>query len=708
MADDRPKRDTPRSILGAVTASAQSAVIPVLPDDQLDAVAERVRQSGAAQVQLLIPSGAAVFRSPRSFLALRALLADRPGQLLVISGDAETIAAAQRAGIETLGVDAAALTPPGAGRAAGQPIDERDAAFLRDLDQVGSHDSAVDALVSDPDLSASLEDLYGEDLEATRAAEPPTSDEDFTAELERLSRSSRAAPAPRRPPPEEAMRRLSGEAPAGTRPRRRARSSEAADAAAVERPEVPSARRPGRQRARSGGALAGDVLPRGVRSRPAPIDEDEYAPAARRRSISPTLVALLAIGVLLAAALAWALANRVTVVITPPAGEVREIAFDDEVIPLDQSMSAQSATAVQAVTVSADAEYVLTSQVVEETVSPVGRAAGQVRIINTIEQAVPLPEGTEFVGENAEGAEVRFVLDEPVTVPPAVTTATESGRTTTYGETIVSVTARSPGSASNVEANAIKQVIIPGQPPIVSDRSNFLIRHEAIGGGSEAPQRIVTEAEVQRVLGDALTNLYNEGLRRLQEQAGAQGLAIDPTTMMPSIAELAQPESYEPPVVNPPVGSAVDPANPVFTVTVRTRFTGLATPPDRPVAKQLETVVPQHFSQRSNPPCLSGESQSVQNVSWSWNGQRLAIDGVVACTPRGEVPPDTIVKVRAALVGASREAAIASLQEYERQRLIGGFQLPDRPEMPPFEFLIDVQVQQPGAAPQAEAGTLSS
>jgi hypothetical protein len=322
-----------------------------------------------------------------------------------------------------------------------------------------------------------------------------------------------------------------------------------------------------------------------------------------------------------------------------------------------------------------------------------------VRIVNTIEQPVPLPEGTELVGQNADGADVRFVLDQPTTVPPAVTTATETGRSTTYGETTVSVTARSPGSASNVGANAIKQVVIPGQQPLVSDRSNFLLRHEAIGGGTEEPQRIVTEAEVQRVLGDALTNLYNSGLQALEAEASSQGLAADPSTVTPNITQLGRPEAYDPPVVSPPVGSAVDVSNPSFTVTVRTRFNALAAPADRPVAEQLETVVPQFFSQSTTPPCSAGESQAVKNVSWSWNGERLAIDGVVECTPLSTVAPERVAAVRAALVGQSRETAAATLDQYRQQGLIGGYELPDRGELPPFEILIDVEVAEPAAGP---------
>src|SRR6185295_4284843 len=137
-----------------------------------------------------------------------------------------------------------------------------------------------------------------------------------------------------------------------------------------------------------------------------------------------------------------------------------------------------------------------------------GVAKGVVTIVNTVENPVPLPKDTELIGQNASGNEVRFTLDADAIVPPAVTSTSLTGRSTTYGQIDVGVTARSPGSASNVGENSIKQILIPGQQPIVSDSSNFLIRHPPITGGGEQPVQIVTDADVQRVLGEALTGLY--------------------------------------------------------------------------------------------------------------------------------------------------------------------------------------------------------
>ncbi|HWQ11849.1 MAG TPA: hypothetical protein VNL77_03570, partial [Roseiflexaceae bacterium] len=390
---------------------------------------------------------------------------------------------------------------------------------------------------------------------------------------------------------------------------------------------------------------------------------------------------------------AWAWSNRVVVYITPPVGEARQVPFENEVIPLDPDARGDGATAVRAVVVTADAVYTHTGQVETEIVTPVGRAKGQVRVINTIEQPVPLPEGTEFVAQNAAGNQVRFLLDQPVIVPPAVTTVSDTGRSTTYGEVTVNVTARSPGSASNVGANAITQLIIPGQQPYISDQSNFLIRHGPIGGGTEEPQRIVTEAEVQRALEGALTNLYNVGLQELQARA-PQPLIVDATTVTPGIAELSDPANYEVISVTPPVGTAVDRANPTFSVMVRARFSALATPGDAPVISQLKTVIPNHFRQPGSARCREGEDSAARDVTYRWTGERLTISGYISCAPLHTVSPETIAKVRAALVGQSREAAAASLRQYQALGLIGGYELPDREEMPPLELLIDVQVQQ--------------
>jgi hypothetical protein len=346
----------------------------------------------------------------------------------------------------------------------------------------------------------------------------------------------------------------------------------------------------------------------------------------------------------------------------------------------------------------------VTGQVVQETQAPTGTARGEVTIINTIGNAVPIPAGSEFIATNEAGQEVRFLLDNDVTVPGATTTSSITGSSTTYGQTTVTVTARSPGSASNVPQNSVRTLLIPGQQPIVSQNSNFIFQNGPLGGGSEAPQRIVTEAEVQAVLQEALTQLYNNGLQALRAQIDESSAGIDPATISPSAAVLGSPENYEVVSIQPSIGQAVDPTNPTFAVTVRASFSALATPRDQPVTTQLQTVAPQYFAQRADRPCEAGEEQGTRIDAVEWDGERLTVDAVVTCRPTGGLPPETIARVEDAIKGKPREAAEAGLRALEQQGLIGAYELPARESFPRFDWLIDVQVRQPQPTESAPTG----
>jgi hypothetical protein len=266
-----------------------------------------------------------------------------------------------------------------------------------------------------------------------------------------------------------------------------------------------------------------------------------------------------------------------------------------------------------------------------------------------------------------------------------------TGSSTTYGQIVVGVTARSPGSASNVDVNSITQLLIPGQQPIVRQNSNFIFQNAAIGGGSEQPQRIVTEADVQAILGQALTTLYGNGIQALRGQIDEAKVVIDTTTITPSAEVLGDPKNYAPPLVEPAIGQPVDPNNPVFKVTVRANFNALATPVGKSVTDQLGEVVKNHFAQRADKPCKASEipSQRVEHVGW--DGERLSIDGAVICAPIGGLPPETISKVRDSVKDRPRDAAVQGLEQLKQEGLIGDYQLPDQAQFPRFDWLITVQ-----------------
>jgi hypothetical protein len=401
------------------------------------------------------------------------------------------------------------------------------------------------------------------------------------------------------------------------------------------------------------------------------------------------IVGLVLLVVALAAAL-WALNSRVTVVVHAPSAQVRQVPVSNEVIPIADTAS--DTPAVIAAPISTEAEFTVTGQVATQTTSPTSRAKGTVTIINTIEQALALPEGTEFIGKNAAGAEVRFAVDAPATVPAASTSASLTGRSTTYGQAQVAITARSPGAASNVPENTIKQILIPGQPLLDCGTSNFVCQSGPIAGGADEPQWVVTDADVQRVLGEALTGLYNTGIQQLRAQSVDGKSVVDETAITPDPQALGRPESYEPPLVTPPVGQVADPNTRSFTVLVRTRFTALAVPPDRLMKDQIAKVISAHFAQRSTPICSSAELMRPSIDRWIWDGASLKVNGLVTCEPTGALAPEVRLLVREALRGKTRAQAEAALQELRDRGLIGDVQIPDSvTTMPPCDVLREVQ-----------------
>lgn len=663
MSDDTsPQRSKPQptgitAVLSAILASnPASAVVPVVPADTLDGIVERVRAARASSVQLLVPEGVPALQGRRSFTALRLILQREGISVLVISPDADVLAAARASGLETMEVgDSSPPRPVATSPAAPPParpvINERDAEFLRALDQVPSQEQYAELSEADAAFAASLDDLS----EAVATVAPPETEK--TTPLPGAAASGRISAADIRLSPDEERRAAAHET--GRRieaPRRRTADQRRT---AAPRDTVRTARRP----------------------------------ATRARASDRTMVIGVAIAILIVAlliAFGWYQANRVSIIVGPPVMQSRNQPFRDEIIPITTADPGANPSSIQAAVVQADATFTVQGQVTGETLTPVGRATGQVRIINVIEQPFPLPEGTELLGANPNGAEVRFAIEGAVTVPPAVTTVSDRGRSTTYGEVVVTVVARSPGSASNVGANALNQLLIPGMQPLVSDRGNLLIRHEAIGGGSEQMQRIVTEAEVQRVLGEALTGLYNAGMQQLARQIDQNVLAIDPTTIFPSSIDLAQPDAYDPPLIEPPIGQPVDPGNPVFRLTVSARFSALATPRERLVSRQLELVTPQHFLQR-NTLCNPNERVGFDVAGWRWDGAKLMINGTVTCTEYGVIAADTLDQIRRALVGASRSDAETILQQFAQQGLISDYSLPAVQTLPGFDFLIEVR-----------------
>src|SRR5438034_174965 len=72
---------------GTPMPAGESALVPISPDDSIEAIASRIRDEGATQVQLLVPDGTAALQSLGGFQRLLQKLAADHISLLLISSD---------------------------------------------------------------------------------------------------------------------------------------------------------------------------------------------------------------------------------------------------------------------------------------------------------------------------------------------------------------------------------------------------------------------------------------------------------------------------------------------------------------------------------------------------------------------------------------------------------------------------------------------
>ncbi len=704
--------------------AADSALIVVASSDSVETIIQKVRGAGAGSVELLVADGTTALQAQNGFARLRQSIARDRIELLVISSDERTLDAARQNQLDALGVHGTRVTLPTApdnGDAyrtrslnvdeldrATTPIADPDADFLSALDEVSAQNRYADLSDEDAEMFAALDDLSDTLQRSDTLRRGAGHDDSLAAALDEWDAATDEGRAGR--PRSIAEDWDSAFAPTDAAPRRRMSASDI-DLSDDDRRRQQGARRAevrrDRIRDRATPVLEGARRLRGGRDDLGlDLEEAEDLAAVRRRRLLTAALPLVVLLILLALLAFWYFSNRATVAVTMPTVNSAGQTFSNEVIPITAAQTDQNAAAVQAVPVQADAEFTTQGQVLSETLSPASSAKGVVTLINTIAQAIQLPAGTEMVGSNPQGQEVRFTLDVPATVPPAVTSTSLSGVSTQFGSIDVGVTARSPGSASNVGENSIKQLLIPGQQPIVSDTSNFLIRHAPIGGGSDQPQRVVTNADVERVLGDALTGLYNAGVQSLRGRLDNPQQAIDLLSVYPDPKALGKPENYEEPIVSPPVGQLVDPNTAAFSVTVKTHFLALAIPLGRPLSTQLEQVGPQHFNQLTPPPCKPDEQQYTTVTNPRWNGTSLMVDATITCGSGQGVPASTLSLVRDAVRGHSRADAEAQLQKLQQQGLIGTYTLPpNRDSFPGFDPMLNIQVAPSAAAPDQTAPT---
>ncbi len=454
-------------------------------------------------------------------------------------------------------------------------------------------------------------------------------------------------------------------------------------------------------------ALEGDVAvppPAGPAAPPRPEAAPRRPEAAPRRPEAASqprrrawpIYALSALLVLLLAAIGAVLflSGRVTVAVSPPARATTSAPFTGLPVPLLAPGASVTGTAVIAEPIVSTVAVTSTGTVAEGTLTPAGSAEGPVTILNSGGQAILLPAGTEFVAIQPDGQEVPFISVADVLVPSATTSDQGAQIVTTRGQAQVSVTARSPGSASNVEANTIRRITPPGGATFNVSAGSLLVQHPPLTGGSEELVYIVKESDVQPLLAPALEQLDAEARRQLSGLARARGLSLDPSAINPRRSDLEQLQGFTQ-FVDPPLGAPVDTLNPRFTLTLQASYSALATPEEQPLNAQLGPVVTEQLRQAGL--IQPGECRAPVITDWRWDGQTLFVDGSIdpdTVSPRcqGGIEPAVLEIVREAVRGKPYTEADAALRDLVAQGLIGDYSLPDVARMPGFGWQIAVEI----------------
>ncbi len=669
----------------------ETALVLVQPGDTVDDVITKVYEAGSSHVQLLVPDDTAALQALGGVERLHRALESANITLLLISSDEKTLEAARICQLEAVGVHGARIHSPGKAASghgdvspyATRPLpvetaeneipadlSESDADFLQALDGLSGDASGAAVRSEDEDLFAALDEL-SETMNRASTRGEISADDDFAAELDSLS-DMMPGDVGKRPTP------ATGATTPSAAPRQRIRPED------IELTDEEKSRAESTGRVRPGSG-ARPKTP----ARQQTAAEDETIGTRRPGwMVIAIAVILLLLLVIIGAVLIFG--NQATVSLTLPEPVLEERPFSNQVIPRIAVNDEASQSAVQAQVLRIEAVYTTTGQVASSTMAPASSASGVVTILSQNQQPFAVPQGTVFLALNAQGQEVRFVNNEAVTVPPASQNDQGAQIILNLGQAQVAVNAQSSGSASNVDANSIVQMIIPDQPPIDVTGGFIRIQHGPITGGSEQEVWIVKDTDVQQTLGEALTGLNNQARSMLETEASNATLALEATTGYPPARQLSQGQGYEV-TVTPPVGELVDAERRAFQVIVRGEFSALATPPGQQLSEQLQLALPEQLRVAGLITPSDGLAPIINN--WQWDGERLSVDGILEPTgAENQIDARTQAAIKDAIKGKSRAEAEAALENFVQQGVISSYTLPDREALPGWDSQINLQI----------------
>ncbi len=686
-----------------------TALILVLPDDTADSLLRKAEQAGVRRVQLLVPDGVLGLQQQAQCDRLRTQAVRAGLELTVISSDPQTLRAARLSRIETMQVrnTHVVVPPPAAAPAAPPPANPYATHVLNREESRGAASSrvAADLSASDAAFLDALDDLDA--LPPPRAVGPAAEDEDFFAALESISADPDTRPAhPGATSKDDdfldALDSLNDDEDTLRQPAPRRTEVPPAAPRRI-RPEDIELSDAEKVRAKQTGRVTSVPPPRSSRTTTAPSSTDaprrgsqlddefrQVAPPRQNRLVRAGLI----IGLLLIIAIAanLILGSKATVIVAPPVRSAQIEPISNFPIPLTAPGGGSTGTAVLAEAIFSDVAVTVSGQIADGTMSPSGTARGTITLISLNPQPITLPAGSEFVAVKADGQDVPFVSAGDVVVPPSTTSDQGNQIVTTKGTASIEVVARSPGSASNVDANSIRRIVMPGGQTF-NVGGALVVRHDPISGGSEDQVRIVKDSDVQRLLGDGLVKLDTQARQQIQGLASARSLQLETTTIFPRRAALEQLQDFEY-TVSPAVGEMVDPANPTFTVMLQARYSALATPSGKLLTNQIGEVLTEQLRQANL--LQPGDCKAPAITSWVWDSTRLTVNGQItpnthdpACGP--SLSAAALQQVRDAVRGKSRAEAEAALQSLVQQELISSYTLPTVDKLPSWDFQLRVE-----------------
>ncbi len=484
--------------------SEESVTVMLMPDDDTEAILEKVRRADAKKINLIVPPGNRALQTLGGFTMLRKACDITGIEVTVYSDDEKARDMAQVCRFEVVSLDQE-VRP----REAPPPV-EAPPHIVVETRPPEPAAVAVGEVGEDrpPDLEERLSGLSEADLALFDALEDISLTEDVELRPEAFAR----------PRPVMADDFVDRPAP----PRRR------------ERPErrMPLFLR--RILEPLAGALAalyiavvGLFLKVAARFQPRGEREVEEAPLAavgpsvqteeerrllrmqKLRYYAWTLVAVVGFTLLIVVIYLLSLPT-VTVALTPRADEVREM---DLAVTLVLTESVEAGPTVEGGIVSIPAKPIqkemegeVSTVVTEETWLAEGTATGAVVFVNLTSYGVSVPAGT-----NVSGGGASFHTTQDLWVPAS----DFRGIDAYLGKAQVNIVADQPGSAGNVGAGVVAVIDDANLAGILTVENS-----EQTAGGSERQTTVVTAEDHERLRQQLVTELQNKAYAELQKEVG--------------------------------------------------------------------------------------------------------------------------------------------------------------------------------------------